>query len=278
LGEGVEIKQAPLSIATPAGVLDYSIDQIKTPWMFSAETDIGFIRDGWLDWYASYAKDEYVGMVGWYWELGPDVDDTRHYISPSATLYNMEMLRILKAGCIANKQLVISYGKKHEKRCPITDTGDVVGNVKSGLWGPFCERRGFYNSYPVRDHSNVFWHDTGSWLFYRAECQWECVRVPGKWVLQRECPECAQPHFTYYGDSEESAYLIHYWAGAVSHNFEVLPQIGGWAVGCQEWWLRREYKLWMSIVPEDIRKESLESGLVPDIEEEIEYALSKIVK
>lgn len=280
LGEGVRILTVPDEAAilrSPAGVLDWSIDHIKTPWMFSAETDIRFMRDGWLDWYKSQMPDEHIAMIGWYWQVDPDLDDTRHYISPSATLYNMEVLRILKAGVLANKQLVQSFGRKFRKRCSIERTGTGISKaILEGNWGPFCERRGFWNMYPFpRRVDEIFWHDTGSWLYYRAQCQWECVKIPGLWVKQQpnKCPEVK---YTYIGESEENAYILHYWAGGVSHSFEVDDVVGGWAVDCLEWWLRREHRLWNEIVPEDIRAESIERGLIPDPEEEITFALSKI--
>ena len=79
----------------------------------------------------------------------------------------------------------------------------------------------------------------------------------------------------YYGDSEQDAYIIHYWAGGVSHGFEV-GIIGGWAGKCVEWWLRREHQLWLEVVPEDIRKDSIDKGIVPNFEEELKFALSKV--
>lgn len=274
LGEGIEIKEVPKLMQTPALALDFAIDHVETPWLFSAEIDIRFMKDNWLDWYASYAKDEYVAMVGWYWKVTEE-DDGRHYIAPAATLYNTEVLKILKAECIANKQLVQSYGLNYEKRIPITATGAVEEMIKIGQWGPFAERRGFLNSSPF-DRLNVYWHDTGSWLFCRAECQWECVRIPGEWIQQ---PIINSPNvkLTYYGPSEVDAYIIHYWAGGVSHSFEVGFMVG-WTNKCVEWWLRREHKLWEEVVPEDIRNDSIAKGIIPDLEEEIKFALTKVVE
>jgi len=276
LSENVKIVTIPIEeMRTPALALDWAIDEIQTPWLFAAETDIRFMRDGWLDWYKNQMPDEHIAMIGWYWQLAPFEHDTRHYIAPSATLYNNEVLKILKAGCIANKQIVISHGRDYTDRKPIIKTGDVMGMIERGNWGPFAERRGFFHSYPVCEHHDVFWHDTGSWLFYRAECQWECVRVPGMWVKQ-EMNMCPPMKYTYIGETYENAYILHYWGGGVSHSFEVNDVVGGWAADCQEWWLRREQRLWEEVVPPDIREESIKNGIVPDIEEEIAYANSKV--
>ena len=275
LGDDIQVRVIPFEdMRTPALTLDYVIDYVETHWLFSAETDVRWLRDGWLDWYASYARDDEVGIVGWYWQLEPDMDDTRHYISPAATLYNIDMLRTLKADCIANKSLIISYGKDYKERRDVRDTGDVENMILQGHWGPFAERRGFFHSYPVRPRYEQFWHDTGSWLYYRAMCQWECVKIPGLWVSQPE-NNCPPMKYTYYGKSNEKAFLKHYWAGAVSHGFET-GMVGGWAAHCVEWWLRREYALWQEEVPEDIRKFSEESGIIPNFEEELEYAKSRI--
>ena len=274
LGENVHLMPVPEIMKTPALVLDYAIDYVTTPYLFSAENDIRFMRDGWLDWYADHLRDEYTAMVGWYWEV-EEHDDTRHYIAPAATLYNVEVLKILKAECVANKQLVQSYGLNYEKRIPITATGGVEEMILTGQWGPFAERRGFLNSSPF-DRPEIFWHDTGSWLFYRAECQWECARIPGKWVKQigNNMPDVK---LAYYGNNEVDAYIIHYWAGGTSHGFEY-GLIGDWAGKCVEWWLRREHRLWLEVVPEDIRNESIANGVIPDFEEEIKFALTKVVE
>ncbi|KKL84121.1 hypothetical protein LCGC14_1967930 [marine sediment metagenome] len=272
LGEGVRLIDVPDIMKTPALVLDWAIDKVNTSYLFSVETDIRFMKDGWLDWYASFVRDEYVAMVGWYWEIESH-DDTRHYIAPAATLYNIEVLKILKAECVANKQLVQSYGLNYEKRIPITATGTVEEMILTGQWGPFTERRGFLNSSPF-DRPEVFWHDTGSWLFYRAECQWECARIPGQWVKQQgySMPDVK---LAYYGDSEVDAYIIHYWAGGVSHSFKI-GIMQGWSGQCVEWWLRREHRLWLETVPEDIREDSISKGIIPDLEEELKFALSMV--
>jgi hypothetical protein len=41
-------------------------------------------------------------------------------------------------------------------------------------------------------------------------------------------------------------------------------------------WLGREYRLWEEIVPEDVRKLTIEKGLVKTYAEELAYAKSQV--
>ena len=273
LGENIKIHVPEASSQrSHAGALDRGITMVQTPFMFTLESDCRIVRDGWLDWYLSYAKDDYVAMVGWYWSIGDDVDDGRHYINSSATLYNSRILKMLYQECISNSDLVISYGTNYELRRPLQDW--IIEAIKRKNWGPFSECRGFQNLYPVRQRPERWWHEPGNWLHYRASCQWECVKLPGKMIENTE-PHSPPHKFNYYGESEESAYLFHYWAGTVSHNYEKHLVIVPWEADCQEWWLKREYKLWEETVPEFIRKASLEKKLVRSFDEELAYAKSR---
>lgn len=270
--EGVEIQTPPANQRWHAGSLEYYIPQLKTPYIFTLESDCTVNRDGWLDWFASFMKDDYVAMAGWYWMQGQDFDDERHYINSSATLYNSRILKQLNQECLNNPDTTIVYGIENEKRL-LHDT--TAKRIQEGAIGCFSEFRGFQQIYPVCPKDEKWWHEPGNWLYNRASCQWECIKVPGE-IIRNGIPHAPEYKYNYYGNSDEEAYIRHYWAGTVSHNFDKHLVSVPWEADCIEWWLKREYNLWKEVVSEPIRKMSLENKLIKDINEELKYALSKV--
>jgi hypothetical protein len=242
LGEDVNVVVTPPLQRWHAGGLDYMIPFVETPYFFSLETDCTIQMEGWLDWYASFVKDEYVAMVGWFWMLGENIDDGRHYINSSATLYSTRILKILLEECRKNPDTTISYGMNYEYRKFNEHWANIV---KEGFAGPFSEQRGFlHENYPY-PRPDKWWQEPGNWLFNRVSCQWECVRVPGA-MVPRDEPHSPDVKYNYYGDSYEEAYVLHYWGGTVSHNFDKHEVSTAWEIDCLEWWLRREYRSFLS--------------------------------
>jgi len=272
LGEGVEIRTTTEGQRIHAGSLDDYLPHLETPYMFALESDCTVNRDGWLDWFASYMKDEYMALAGWYWVEGPDIDDLRHYVNATATLYNSRILKMLYQECMNNQDHEVCYGLKMEKRFyhPETDA-----RVRKGHVGPFSEYRGFFHMYPVVPLPDKWWHEPGNWLYNRASCQWEVAHVPGQIVrtMQAHAPDYK---YNYYGESDEEAYARHYWAGTVSHNFDKHLVSVFWEADSIEWWLRREHALWNEVVPEPVKRISIQKGYVKKLEDELKYALSRV--
>lgn len=255
--------------------LDYAIGLVETPWFVAWETDTVAHRDGWLDWMLSFVKDDFVAMAGWYWSIG--IDDSRHYISPAGALYRTSILKMLKEECLRNKDLAVCYGRDMSKRINLaSEYPHTAGRfIPEGNWGPFSECRGFGNVYPFPiDH----WvPEPGNWIYNRCSMQWECVRLPGDFVVNETVRENGiQQKHTYIGPSDAEAYYRHYWAGTVSHNFDK-HQIPKHDQPKLRWWLNREYALWNEIVPEEVRRQTIDAGLVRTFDEEYSYALSRVV-
>jgi hypothetical protein len=278
LGEGVTVIPQCKQVAdgryytSHAAGIDYAIPFIKTPYMFSTESDVTPVRDGWLDWYASFVQDEGTAMVGWFWPA-------RHYINPSWTLLNMRILRLIEAEVKNNKETTFVKGEGYRERFKQEHWESLI---KDDLLGPFSEVRGFNNGLDIPGGVNhnvpAYGHDTGSWLYYRLSNQYECVRVPGDEVPMPDYQAIgAQPtKYQFVGPSEAEAYLLHHGAGTVSHNYEKHLIFTEWEALCIEWWLRREYRLWEEIVPEFVRKESLNKGLIPKFEDQLARALKSV--
>lgn len=249
------------------GALDRAITLIDTPYMFSLETDCTVERDGWLDWYSSFLQDEYTSMVGWYWHDGIDNNDGRHYINSSATLYRTEVLRRLWHECMSNTDEMLCYGNQLEKRMNHETTNSMI---RDKAIGPFSDSRGFFTvDYPC-PLPDQWWHEPGCWIYRRMALQYQCKKVPGAIIKN---PNGMQPQvkYNYYGE-QSNPYLIHYWGGTVSHNYEKHLIIIPWEAMASEWWINRELYLWEKWVPEDIRKQSITDGHVRSADEEREYA------
>jgi hypothetical protein len=263
LSEGVRIEVPPVGSRVHARALDYAIDIIDTPYLFATETDCRALKNNWLDGYFDYMKDEYVAMVGWFWDL-PGTD--RLYINSSATLYSMNILKRLRKETLANDNLMICYGTGLKKRYIMSEY--LQGLFKNGNWGPFSEQRGYQEIFHFRDDKN--WQEPGCWLYFRAQCEYECVRIPGVWETN-ENPHVASA--TWYG-SKDDPYYVHYWGGTSSHNWEKHEVRVGWELLALPWWIDREDRIWKEVVDEKVRKKTLEMGLVKTGEEEKQFILN----
>lgn len=256
--------------------LDQAIDLVETPWFLAWETDVRVLRDGWLDWMLSYAKDDYVAIIGWYWDAG--FDDGRHYISPAGALYRTSILKRLKRECLDNPDLSVCWGRDMSKRISLaSEYAQTAGKlIPMGNWGPFSECRGFGNVYPFQRDQWV--PEPGNWIYNRCAMQWEVVHLPGAMVINEKIRETGIPHkYTYVGLSEKEAYFIHHWAGSVSHNWEK-HTIYDFDVPKLSWWIEREHRLWNEVVPEDVRRQTIDLGLVKSMPEEYAAALSKVAQ
>lgn len=265
LGGGIKVIDpfpGPVLNLSHAGALDHALDFVETPWFFAMETDAHPVRDGWLDWYISQARDEEVAMVGWFWDSSPG----RMYIAPCATLYNTRILKLLKKEVNLNPSFSKCWGKDLKKR------GQVEGGntffIDGGYWGPFIEQRSFLipGQFVPYEHQNS--HDTGSWLYHRARCQWEVVHLPGVWKNSPIDPGISD--WIKIPD-KDNPYIIHYGAGTVMRcDLERNDLIiSAWMRRGTNWLFEREDTLWQEVVPEKFRVQALELGAVRLLEEDV---------
>jgi len=262
LGNGVKVIKPHPDLRWHAGALDAAIDIIETPFYFATETDCRALQDYWLDRYFENMTDRWTAMVGWFWEVPGEAAD-RLYINSSATLYRTEILRKLKAETLRNDNFMICYGTDLRRRMKMPDR--LIGYWRRGNWGPFQEVRGYQEVFHHRD--DKWYHEPGCWLYFRAQCEYECVRIPGKWEID---PETKAAAATWYG-VEPDYYYVHYWGGTVSHNWEKHLVVVPWEIRALPFWIERENRIWKEIVDKDVREKTLQMGLVMSEEEEREY-------
>lgn len=256
--------------------LDMAIDYVKTPYYLAWETDVQVMRHGWLDYFLDHVKDEYTAIVGWYWSIG--IDDSRHYISPAGALYNTRILKQLKKECLNNPDLACCYGRNMDKRIDfMKEYPHTAGTlIPQGIWGPFLESRGFGNVYPYAKERDHWVPEPGNWVYNRCVMQWECVHLPGGMVENEHSMETGIPHkYSFIGPSDSEAYLRHYFAGTVSHNFQKhkIPKHDAVKL---PFWLIREHEIWNAVVPEEVKSKSIREGWVMSYEDEMRYAMSQV--
>ncbi len=281
LGDGVRIVQPKSNDTGHQLALDQAIDIVERPWFIAFESDVRVMRAGWLDWMFSFVKDDYTAIVGWYWKDPANCHDLRHYISPAGSLYRTSILKMLKEECLRNPDLVCCYGRDMSKRINFREQYPHTSGklIPEKNWGPFCECRGFGNVYPYAKDRDYWVMEPGNWIYNRCVMQWECVHLPGDMAVNDEIPSAANlglPHkYTYVGPSEAEAYFRHYWAGSVSKDFLKHPIPKYQAVRIP-YWMQREYRIWNEVVPEDVRKQTVENGWAMTYEQEYAYAMSMV--
>lgn len=273
LSEGVQIIENKF-MRSHTGALDYALSVIDTPYLFATETDCRALKPNWIDRFFSEMKDDYVAMAGWYW---PGSD--REYISPGACLYNTAILKTLKEEIHRNNSNIICYGRDLKKRFDLSKHNHWNEYIVSKFHGPFSEVRGFQEIWSFRD--DKWYQEPGAWVFYRCQIEYECVRMPGV-LFYVENPHVADG--TWYMDkelltvdrkeAEKNSYYVHYWGGTVSHNWEHTRILEPWQQDVLPWWIDHEDKLWREVVSGDVRKKTLELGLVKTGDEEKEYILN----
>jgi len=291
LGEGVKVlenKYYPIH----ACALDFVLADCETPYFFATESDAQALKDHWLDRYFEQMRDEHVAMVGWYW-IGADKD--RDYIAPCATLYNTKILKRIQAQIHLNDNNIICYGTGLKRRYDLAAQHEFEAVVKNRYHGPFSEQRGFQEIWSFRD--GKFYQEPGAWCYYRCQIEYECVKVygvglynenphvaDGTWYLDTPIEEGDNKFWIYDPTEKKSqdykdfvkkeAYYVHHWGGTVSHNWERFPLIMEWERRALPWWVDREDRIWREVVPESVRRKTLEMGLVKTGEEEREFILN----
>jgi hypothetical protein len=259
-----------------AGALDYAltiIDEKEYPYFFSAETDCAALKENWIDWFHSFMTDPYQAMVGWYWPGGD-----REYIHTGGCLYNTAILKRIKKQIQENDNYMMCYGTDLKRRMFLGEEGGPAGkhyrdSLNSPFHGPFTEQRGFQEIWSKRDHK--YYQEPGAWPYYRCQVEYECIKVPGA-LIYNENPHVALG--TFYGSNNpaeiSNAYWAHYWAGTVSHNWEIMRVIERWQRLAIPVWVKREDRLWCEMVPENIRKKTIEMGLAKTGADEMSYVMN----
>lgn len=277
LSENVRIEDNKyIETRSHAGALDFAlsiIDEKEYPYFFSAETDCRALKNSWLDWFRSHMIDQYVSQAGWYWPGGD-----REYIHTGGCLYSTKILKRLKKQIKENDNYVMCYGTDLKRRMYLTEEEDGSPGshyrkcMKSQYHGPFTEQRGFQEIWSKR--SEKFYQEPGAWPYYRCQVEYECVKLPGVLLWKETGPSIKVAEGTWYGLSVDDAWWVHYWAGTVSHNWEIMKVRERWQRLALPYWIDREDQIWKDVVPESVRKKTLDMNLCKTGEDEKQFILN----
>jgi len=270
LGEGVTVIDCQKRMTSHATALDEILEYIEDKdydYMFATETDCRACQNGWLDWYYNYmAKDEKIGMAGFFWREVDSRGVPHHYnINPSATLYRKDMLLQYHKECRENNSGTFWH--------PLADRDEKDGkeppmdvNIKE-VAGVFSETRGIKDPSP-RQREEILsgvpyaaWFEPGAWLYYRALDDWKHLRMPVDHVYIY-FKGYRTPEATYYG-GRAGVKFIHYWGGTRAWDHLKHPVGDYFVKSCSPMWLDREHMIWEQTVPEKFRK------IVPEIYKEM---------
>ena len=218
--------------------------------MFTCETDCMACKDGWLDWYYNFMKDDpLIGMAGFFWKEG-----TNHYnINPSATLYRIDMLKKYHAEVTANNEGMFWHPRGNR-----ADTDGGMDPTIKVVAGVFSETRGIKNPSPVQEKEilqgvpQAAWFEPGAWLYYRSLGEYKHVAVPVEHIYARWAGGRA-PEGTYYG-SKANPNFIHFWGGTRAWDHLKHPVSDMFVKGCSPQWLDREHNVWMRVVSSENRE------------------------
>ena len=250
LGDNVTVIQCQRRKHSHATALEEILEHIwdmDYDYMFCTETDCRAIRDGWLDWFHGFLKnDPKKGLAGFFWSEG-----NNHYnINPSGTLYRIDMLKQYHEEARANNSDIFYHPKGNRMG---TDAG-MDPTIKDVV-GCFAETRGIKDPTPaqlaviLRGIPQAAWFEPGAWLYARLQHEWLEERVPCDHIYIPYAGNHTAPEATYYG-GKAYPWFIHLWGGTRCYDFLKHPVNDNFVRSCAPEWIIREDKLWRTYVPE----------------------------
>ena len=249
LGDGVTILESKRRKQSHATALEETLEHIQDKGythMFCCETDCRAMKDGWLDWFASHVQNDRVGMAGFFWHEG----DHHYNINPSATIYNIEMLKQYNAEVRANNSDMFWHPKQNKK-----DTEEGMDASIKDVAGVFSETRGIHNPTDAqldkisKGVPNPAWWEPGQWVYARMQGEWEESRV----AVDHDYEMVAghkTPQGTFYGGREDP-WFTHFWGGTRCYDFLKHTVDCNFVKSCAPHWIKREDTIWKGTVSPD---------------------------
>jgi len=237
--------------------LDYIIDTFDADYLFTMESDVMVLRDGWLKWYldkiqgVSEEGEAACYAVGhWHGEA---------FINPSATLYDMNVLKQAQAAFRANKDPMMYWGEDFQKSESIIPHYDkFLEDV-----GAFSEKRGFPPGTkmkcgnPTGQLRGPGWYEPAQQLHHWAVENGYGFIVAN--TIHEIDSERQIPIGTFYTDSTiEEANTVHLWGGTRALDILKHPVSDPTVLNNFEYWLEREARYWKMVVDPKIQAETIE--------------------
>lgn len=243
-----------------ASGLDCVVENYEFDYLMALETDALVLRHGWLEWFLGQMGDN-TSAVGHYHHEG--------FINPSCTLYRGSVLREMSAWCKANNEPVQNWGESFGNTRFLKVDG---GEDMVSLQGPFAETRGWppgtvLKQQPSGQCKGPGWYEPGQALDHWAgEKGWAGVVCPNVTTFLQP----GLPTQTLYGITEDprrnlevqemldgQAYACHFWGGTRALDLLKHPVTDGFVLANMPFWLEREARVWNTVVPGDVRAETL---------------------
>ena len=269
LGDGISVVLNSKSNRFHASALDDVVENWDFDYLMAFETDVLALRPDWLQWFMDQLKPTDFAAGHFHHES---------FINPSCTLYRGIVLRDMLEWCRANKEPeLLRWGPDFRNtqeiaaRQPERDYRGWYNDNISWIVGPFAEKRGWpagtrLKEKPSGQEKGPGWMEPGQQLHHWAvEAGYTYTVVPTDTKEKHH----GLPVQTLYGptfpvgplepkDIDGAARTVHLWGGTraldiIKH--DVTCQFVG---GNTPFWLEREARFWMTLVPEDVRTKTLE--------------------
>lgn len=276
IGDGAWVVQNTKSNKFHASALDCVVDLhtqgFPHDFLVALETDVLALRPDWLQWFVDQMKDTDFAVGAWHHE---------QFINPSCTLYRSSVLREMAEWCKRREvQNELRWGPNFSKSQPITDRSpekDYVDWYDDNIgWiaGPFSEKRGWpegtvLRKQPSGQSKGPGWYEPGQQLYHWAVERGYTAAICPTQTMARNIPlQTLYGKYDFPGVDNrqmEAAELFscgaktaHMWGGTRALDIIKHPVHDPAVVDNTPFWLAREARFWLDVVPPGVRARTIE--------------------
>lgn len=272
LGDSVYIHQNYKTNKFHASALDCAVEKLDFDYLMALETDVLALRPNWLQWFVDQMRETDYAVGMWHHE---------QFVNPSCTLYRGSVLRDMDKWCKNHPDPnILRWGPLFGKSAPLDNNlpltenpSEVLRGIRDWIAGPFAEKRGWpagtlLQEEPSGQHKGPGWYEPGQQLHHWAVDNGYTYTVCPTLTTQRGD---GLPLQTLYGTSMPdpqrqleavemfgNAETVHLWGGTRALDILKHPVTCNFVKSNTPEWLAREARFWRHVVPEDIRKVTLD--------------------
>ena len=266
----VSVHPNPKSNKFHASALDSVVEAFDFDFLMALETDVLALRPTWLQWFVDQLRPRDFAVGHWHHEK---------FVNPSCTLYRGSVLKDMQAWCrLCAPQDELRWGPGFGLSAPLDNNlplsenpAAVLQGLKDWIGGPFAEKRGWpegtsLHEAPSGQLKGPGWYEPGQQLHHFAVEAGCTYRICDTLTTQTHLPLQ-----TLYGSSMPdpgrqleakelfgNAETAHLWGGTRALDILKHPVTCQFVGANTPFWLAREARYWLEVVPEEIRTYTLD--------------------
>lgn len=244
IADRVRVLRSEKPLRTHSTALDHVVETGDFDFLFTLETDVLILRDGWLKWYTDQWRPGIFAIGAWHHE---------DFVNPSATLYHGDALRAMREWSHRDLRREMHWGPGFQEAAPMP-------LLEWTSRGAFQERRGWppgtvIDPPPRHQHLDPGHYEPGEQFYHWArDRRLAAVTVPT--YTQRDAAR-GIPLATHYYYEGHEPYLVHLWAGTRALDCLKHPVLDPMIRENQRFWLEREARTWRECVPPTRQAETI---------------------